>query len=82
MSDAVHLVDENGFLIQDGNPVPVDSPVGSVLEENITKLHTEESLATRILSSDLGNIIKELKKTNMYLANMANVGVLTNADIN
>ena len=70
MSEASKLVDEEGFLIQDGNPLPVTSGAGSLLDKQISKISEEETLSSQILENKFDQVLEQLKIMNLHLAMM------------
>ena len=80
MSDAVRILDEEGYPIQEGNPLPVDAGSSSTLTKEISKINEDEPLFSKVLDQTLGKILKELQKINMHLS-LQNDVYIQNKDI-
>jgi hypothetical protein len=80
MSDAVRVLDEGGFPIQDGNPFPVTSGSGSLLDKQISKISEEETFQGQIIEDSLKEIVKQLKIMNLHLSIMTD-NVIKSQDV-
>lgn len=63
-----------------GNDVELVDSSGTAFGTSTNRIDVETFSADQ--EGLLTSILKELKKTNMYLADMANLGILENKDIN
>lgn len=80
MSDSVKVLDQDGFLIQDGNPFPVTAGADSLLDTRLDDLSSKETLSGELTISVLNNILLELKKINLQL-NIINDSAVENSDV-
>lgn len=80
MADAVRVIDDKGFPIQENNPFPVDTDLDSNLFIEIQKLNKEIPLFSQLINGKLNDIIKELKILNVHM-NIINSSNLDSTEV-